>query len=56
MQVLAEAKQQLQVIFRGKLEAAAKAGDHPAVVRFAQLYVPLGLQVSQICCLCSVPY
>ena len=44
-QVLGQAKEQLQSIFRGKLEAAAKAEDHAAVVRFAQLYAPIGMQV-----------
>ena len=45
VQVLEQAKEQLQSIFRGKLEAAARAKDHAAVVRFAQLYAPIGMQV-----------
>lgn len=47
MQVLLEAKAQLERILASKLEQASSSRNQDAVTRFTRLYVPLGLQV---CC------
>ena len=46
LQVVLEAKQQLERIIASKLEQAASSRSQDDIVRFSRLYVPLGVPVS----------
>ena len=46
MQVLLEAKRQLESIIAVKLEAASSQHNTDGIIRFVRLYVPLSMQVS----------
>ena len=49
VQMLLDAKKQLEEVIEGKLADAASSNDHTTVLRFVRLYAPLQLKVSILC-------
>ena len=45
---VAAARDKLRVVVHDRLEVAARAGDHPGVVRFLRLHKPLGLKARKV--------